>query len=195
VHAPAAYISEHPAEVALTSQVSTPVTEPSSPEHEPATTGAESQTGFATLWEFALAINRDDASALALAANGSDGGIQIDAAELRKLLSTVWFRSVFPRLSSSWRERLFEMLIESMPVQDQIVRLGRQLVPLSKASYAQLNELMERTDLPDAVRPDVQILVAVGRLWGEEALQRYQFTGELPASPSRFGTLLQGLRG
>jgi hypothetical protein len=179
----------------LSAQVSVQVTEPSSPEHEPATTSAAPRTAFASLWEFALAVNREDASALALAANGSDGGIQIDAAELRKLLGTVWFRSVFPRLSTSWRERLFEMLIEQMPVQDQIVRLGRQLVPLSKASYAQLNELMERTDLPDAVRPDVQILLAVGRLWGEEALQRYQFTGELPASPSRLGTLLQGLRG
>ena len=195
VHSPSAYISEHPAEVAVSAQVPAPVTEPSSPEDEPAATTAASQTGFASLWEFALAVNREDAAALALAANGSDGGIQIDAAELRKLLGTVWFRSVFPRLSSSWRERLFEMLIQRMPVQDQIVRLGRQLVPLSKASYAQLNELMERPDLPDAVRPDVQILVAVGRLWGEEALQRYQFTGELPASSSRFGTLLQGLRG
>jgi hypothetical protein len=66
---------------------------------------------------------------------------------------------------------------------------------LSEISYSQLNDIVTRTDLPDPVRTDMQVLVAVGRLWGEEALQRCQFAGEAPASPSRFGMLLQGLRG
>ena len=57
------------------------------------------------------------------------------------------------------------------------------------------DEVIARTDLPELVRSDVQVLIAVGRLWGEEALQRCQFTGEMPASPSKFGMLPQGLRG
>ena len=150
---------------------------------------------FGSLWEFALAVNRGDAPALALASNGSDGGVPIDAAELRKLLGTVWFRSVFPRLSRSWRDRLFEVLIDGVSFQNQLLTLGRQFVPLSNASYSQLNDVIARTDLPDLVRSDVQVLIAVGRLWGEEALQRCQFTGEVPASPTKFGMLMQGLRG
>src|SRR6185503_8270543 len=119
---------------------------------------------FGSLWEFALAVNRGDAPALALASNGSDGGVPIDAAELRKLLGTVWFRSVFPRLSRSWRDRLFEVLIDGVSFQNQVLTVGRQFVPLSSASYSQLNDVIARTDLPDLVRSDVQVLIAVGRL-------------------------------
>src|SRR6185436_7847659 len=147
---------------------------------------------FGSLWEFALAVNRGDAPALALASNGSDGGVPIDAAELRKLLGTVWFRSVFPRLSRSWRDRLFEVLIDGVSFQNQVLTVGRQFVPLSSASYSQLNDVIARTDLPDLVRSDVQVLIAVGRLWGEEAMQRCRFTGEMPATPSKFGLLMHG---
>jgi cell division GTPase FtsZ len=174
--------------------ISTPAIAAALPEPEPVITGPAAKA-FGSLWEFALAVNRGDASALTLAGNGSDGGVPIDAAELRKLLGTVWFRSVFPRLSRSWRDRLFEVLIDGVSFQNQMLTLGRQFVPLSKVSYSQLNDVVARTDLPELVRSDVQVLIAVGRLWGEEALQRCQFTGEMPASPSKFGMLLQGLRG
>lgn len=164
----------------------TPVTVPPARSTAPA---------FGSLWEFALAVNRGDAAALTLAGNGSDGGVPIDGAELRKLLGTVWFRSVFSRLSGSWRDRLFEVLIERVPVQNHLLRVGRHTVPLSEVSYSQLTDIVTRTDLPDSVRMDVQVLVAIGRLWGGEALQRCQFAGEAAAVPSKFGTLLTGLRG
>ena len=180
--------------VAITTQTSTPATERSRPDSESANTGHPAPA-FGSLWEFALAVNRGDAAALALAGNGSDGGVPIDAAELRKLLGTVWFRSVFPRLSRSWRDRLFEVVIERVPLQNHVLRVGRHSMSLSEVSYSQLNDIVTRTDIPDPVRMDMQILIAVGRLWGEEALQRCQFAGEVPASPSRFGMLLQGLRG
>jgi hypothetical protein len=118
----------------------------------------------------------------------------IDATEIRKLLGTVWFRSVFARLSRSWRDRLFEVVIERIPLEDQLLKVGRQLLPLSQINYSQLNELASRPDLSDLVRSDVQVLIAVGRLWGEDAIKRCQFAGELSTPPSRLGTILNGLR-
>ena len=171
-----------------------PISAPAIPTPAISTPPVDVPPPFGSLWEFALAVNRGDAPALALASNGSDGGVPIDAAELRKLLGTVWFRSVFPRLSRSWRDRLFEVLIDGVSFQNQLLTLGRQFVPLSSASYAQLNDVIARTDLPDLVRSDVQVLIAVGRLWGEEALQRCRFTGEMPAPPTKFGMLMHGLR-
>lgn len=110
-----------PATAAITTQTSPPATERSRPDSESAATGHPAPP-FGSLWEFALAVNRGDAAALALAGNGSDGGVPIDAAELRKLLGTVWFRSVFPRLSRRWRDRLFEVVIESVPLQNHVLR-------------------------------------------------------------------------
>ena len=180
-----------PATIPAPAPVPTPAA--SLPEPEPVTRGPAEKV-FGSLWEFALAVNRGDAAALTLASNGSDGGVPIDAAELRKLLGTVWFRSVFPHLSRSWRDRLLQVLIDGVSFQNQVLVLGRQFVPLSKISYSQLNDIIGRIDLPDLVRSDVQVLIAIGRLWGEEALQRCRFTGEVPASPTKFGMLMQGLR-
>lgn len=149
---------------------------------------------FGSFWELALAVNRGDATALALAGNGTDGGVPIDATELRKLLGTVWFRSVFPRLSRSWRDRLFEVVTERVPFQNHLIRVGRHSVPLSEITYSQLNDIVTRTDVPDPVRMDMQVLLAVGRLWGDEALRHCQFAGAAPAPPSKFGGLLQGWR-
>ena len=186
--------SAPPPEAAAPAPITTPAIAPAITAPAISTPPVEVPPSFGSLWEFALAINRGDAPALALASNGSDGGVQIDAVELRKLLGTVWFRSVFPRLSRNWRDRLFEVLIDGVSFQNQLLTVGRQCVPLSNASYSQLNDVIARTGLPDLVRSDVQVLIAVGRLWGEEALQRCQFTGEVPASPTKFGMLMQGLR-
>ena len=131
---------------------------------------------------------------IALAADGKSCDIPIESSEVRKLVGTVWFRSVFSRFSRSWRDRLFEVLIERVPLQNQVLKLGGQCVPLSQASVVQLNDIAARTDLPDLLRADVLLLTAIGRLWGEEALRRCQFSGELPAPPSKLGMLLR-LRG
>ena len=170
--------------------VAPPAVEPTRPE-EP-----KPRSSFSSLWEFAIAVNRSDPAALALASNGSDGGIPIDRAELRKLLGTVWFRSVFLRLSTDWRDRLLQVLTEGVPLQNCVVKMGRHAVPLSEIEYPQLNDVATHTDLPDAVRADVQLLIAIGRLWGKDALQRCRFIGDGHAAPlSRFASLLQGIRG
>ncbi len=168
-----------------------PAPEPPAPEPlaAPATiaTSRETEQEFSSFRDFARALNRGDAAALALAANGSEASIGFDDVELRKLLTAVWFRGVFERLSRSWRERLFDAVIELVPVPNHVVRVGRHAVPLSEVSVTQLDDLATRTDLPEAVRRDVQLLIAIGRFWGEDAIRRCQFTVEASAEPSRFG--------
>jgi cell division GTPase FtsZ len=130
---------------------------------------------FSTFWEFAVAVNRSDPVALALANNGATSEISIDGAELRKLLGTMWFRTVLARLSSDWRERVLEVLIENAPVADHAVRLGRQTVYLRDLSHAQLQEIAAKTLVPDAVRPDLDLLITVGRFWGGDTVKRLRF--------------------
>lgn len=144
---------------------------------------------FGSFWDFALALNRGDAAALAIARDGSETEIPIHGVELRKLLTIVWFRSVFAHLSGTWRDRLFQVLIDELPLQNHVLKVGRHVLPLSEMNYTQLSETITRTDLADAVRGDLQLLTAVGRLWGDEALRRCQFTGDTAAAPSRFDML------
>jgi len=179
-------------DLALTPPVSAQAASAVAPHPDQAPTPAT----FSTLWEFALAVNRSDQAALTVAANGSNGGIQIDGPELRKLLSTVWFRSVFSRLSADWRERLFAALTGSVPISNWTVKAGRQPRLLHDLDYEELTELGLRSDLSDALRSDVQLLLSVGRLWGEDAVHRCQFVDEAPAPrPSRVATLFASLRG
>jgi len=49
---------------------------------------------FSTFWEFAVAVNRSDSAALALASNGVTSDIPFDETEVRRLINTMWFRSV-----------------------------------------------------------------------------------------------------
>ena len=74
----------------------------------PRAVAPKARAPFPSFRDLALAVNRGDATAVALATNGSDPAIRIDGAELRKLLTTFWFRSVFERLSQAWRTRLLE---------------------------------------------------------------------------------------
>ncbi len=176
----------------------TPAAEPIAPEsRDDAPAQQPTAPAFSNFFDFARAVNRGDAAALALAEDGSEPAIPIGGAELRKLLTAVWFRSVFERLSPAWRERLLEAVTALVPLTNHKLRVGRQTVPLSDLSLAQLNDLAARIDLPEALRPDVQVLTAVGRFWCEEALWRCQFTGDGAAEASRFdkalriGSLLQ----
>jgi hypothetical protein len=81
---------------------------------------------FATFWEFAVAVNRADPAALALAGNGAISVFPVEGADVRKLLTTMWFRTVLARLSREWHERLLNALIEYVSVSDHPVKLGRQ---------------------------------------------------------------------
>src|SRR5262249_30301756 len=121
---------------------------------------------FSTFTEFAAAVNRSDAGALALAGNGVTSEIPLDGAEGMPLLNALWFRSVIPRLSREWRDRVLDVLIDSVLLKDHPVKLGWQSTHLRELSYAQLQELAARIPVLDVVRPDLDLLIAVGRLWG-----------------------------
>jgi cell division GTPase FtsZ len=149
---------------------------------------------FASLLEFAVAVNRADPAALALA-RGKASEIPIDGADVRKLLGTLWFRGVVPHLSEEWRTRLFDALRTSAEIPNHVVRLGRQQTRVSELGDAQLREVVASRLLPDAVRQDVELLAAVARAWGEDALRQLQFR-EMAAPPptSAFSSLLHGIR-
>jgi len=153
-------------------------------------------SSFPTFWEFAVALNRSDPSAVALAGNGATSEIPIDGTELRKLLGMMWFRTVLGRLSPQWRDRLFNVLIDTATVPDHVLKLGRQTMHLSELSHEQLQEIDAKTIVPDWVRPDLDLLVTVGRFWGADAVKRFRFV-EAPArqEPSMMESLLEKLRG
>jgi cell division GTPase FtsZ len=157
---------------------------------EPDTTPAPSP--YATFWDFAVALNRSSPDALALAGNGAAADVPVDAIELRRLLGTIWFRSVLTRLSRAWRERLLETLITSAAVPDHQLRFGRKTARLRELSYEQLQEIRAKTMLPDDVQADLDLLVTVGRYWGPDAVKRFQFV----APPERSGpSMVESLLG
>jgi cell division GTPase FtsZ len=137
---------------------------------------------FATFWEFAVAVNRSDPAALALAGDGATSDIPLDGAEVRKLLSVMWFRTVLARLSRDWRDRLLNALIEFVPVSDHTVKLGRHTMHLRELTYEQLQDIGAKTLVPDVVRPDLDLLITVGRFWGADAVKRIRFV-EAPEQP------------
>ena len=147
---------------------------------------------FSTFWEFAVAVNRSDPAALALASNGATSTFPIDGAEVKKLVSVMWFRTVLARLSGDWRERLLAVLVEHVPMSDHLVKLGRHTMHLRELSYAQLQEIDSKTPVPDAVRADLDLLMTVGRFWGADAVKRFRFVEapEQPRASSKVESLL-----
>lgn len=165
------------------------IVEPGRPDQE------EHQRAFSGFREFAVAVNRLDPAAVALASNGTSSEIPIDASDLRKLLGTFWFRSVFTALSKNWQDRLLDVLLASGAILDHVVKIGRRPVHLSELTFEQLKQVTEETILPDAVRSDLELLVAVGRLWSSETLKRFEFSPVPEASePSRLALLVQQFR-
>jgi len=156
--------------------------EPQEPEEDRPAVEPVPQSGFATFWEFAVAVNRSDPAALALAGNGATSTIPIDGTELRKLLSVMWFRTVLARLSKDWRDKLLSALVEYVPVSDHSVKVGRQTMHLRELTYAQLQEVGARTLVPDMVRPDLDLLITVGRFWGADAVKKLRFV-DAPEQP------------
>lgn len=162
---------------------------------EPLQEHPRQQPAFATLWEFALAVNRSDPAALAVAGNGAKTAIPIEGSEVKKLVGTVWFRSVVPKLSMDWRTRLLEALVDSVAVQNHALKVGRRTTHLSELSGIDL-EAIAPLSVPDVVRSDLELLQAIGRLWGAEALARVRFIEEHPrdANRSRIMSVLHGFR-
>jgi len=150
---------------------------------------------FTTFRDFAVALNRSDPAALALAGNGATSDIRVDSSELRRLLGTIWFRSVLSRLHEDWRERLLHVLIESATVPDHVVKRGRQTIHLRELSYQELEEMSSKTSVPDSIRPELDLLLAVGRFWGADAVKRFRFA-DVPEhhEPSMMDSLLHKFR-
>ena len=150
---------------------------------------------FSTFWEFALALNRSDPAALKLAGNGAECDIPMDGRELRKLLGTFWFRSVFPRLSPEWQDRILNVLVEHVTIPNHAVRHGRRTVHLHEMTMEQRRQMVTEQGLPEGIRADLQLLTTVATLWGGEVLGRFEFT-PVPeaADTSRIALLLQPFR-
>jgi cell division GTPase FtsZ len=151
---------------------------------------------YSGLWEFALALNRSDPRAVALASDGARCSMPLEITDIRKLLSTFWVRSLFPRLSSLWRDRMLETLLQRVAIPDHAVKNGRHTTRVSELTHEELTRILAGTMFPVAVRRDLQLLVAVGTLWGGETIRRFEFT---PVSvevqkPSRLGSLLEVFR-
>src|SRR5262245_250838 len=157
-------------------------------ERAPASTDGD-RPAFASFWEFAVAMNRSDPVALALARGGASDDLPIEPADVKKLLGTVWFRGVVPRLSESWKIRVLDALVDGVAVPNHPVRRGKQHVRLSDMNYQDLLELAKTSTLA-AIRPDLDLLLAVGRLWGEDGLRRVPFAD---ATPNGTQTMLAGL--
>jgi hypothetical protein len=148
---------------------------------------------FATIGDFAKALNRLDPVALELAAGEPLPDIIIDGPAVTKLLGTIWFRSIFPRLSSSWRELMLAALAESVVIPNHALPRGRGFVRLADASYDELRDIAAKTPATGAAGTDLQLLLAIMRLWGDEARRRLHFVDAPGPSPSRLGAML-GLR-
>lgn len=155
----------------------------------------EASPSYATFWDFARAVNRSDPSALAIAANGTDAEILMDGRELKKLLSTFWFRSVFPRLSKDWQERVLNVVTEHASISDHAIGKGRSVVHLREMTPEQRQRVMSDPTVPEEVRADLQLVTTVAMLWGEDALKRFDFVPATQApDSSRLAALLQPFR-
>jgi cell division GTPase FtsZ len=144
---------------------------------------------FATLAEFAKALNRLDPMALDLAAGDPLPDMSIEGPDVKQLLGTFWFRSIFPRLSPSWRERLLEAFATTVVIPNHVVWRGKQAVHLADASYGELKDIAENTIVNGAVGTDLHVLLAIARLWGEEAWRRLHFVEVAASESSRLGAL------
>jgi hypothetical protein len=148
---------------------------------------------FTSLLEFAVAVNRADPAALALARDDASR-IPIDGADVKKLLGTLWFRGVVTQLSPAWRTRLFEALRGSAEFSDHTVKVGRRHARLSELGSAELREMAARRSPQDAVRQDAELLADIARIWGDDALRQLQFREAAAlATPSGLSSLLEGI--
>src|SRR4029078_1067679 len=128
----------------------------------------------ASLWEFAVAVNRSDPAALAVARDGTRSEISFDGREVKKLLGTMWFRGVVSRLSPEWRDRLLEALVAGAAVPDHVLQMGRHTARPSQLNLLQLEDVCTNTSVADGTRTDLEFLITVANLWGEQALGRFQ---------------------
>jgi hypothetical protein len=64
-------------------------------------------------------------------------------------------------------------------------------VHLAEASYDDLKEIAAKTTVNGAAGTDLQLLLAIARVWGEEGLRRLRFVEvATPEGSSRLGAML-----
>jgi hypothetical protein len=76
-----------------------------------------------------------------------------------------------------------------------VVKRGRQTIHLRELSYEELEAINSQTSVPDWIRPDLDLLIAVGRFWGADAVKRVRFA-DVPErqEPSMMDSLLHKFR-
>jgi hypothetical protein len=140
--------------------------------------------------DLAKALNRMDPIAVEFAGRDPVPDILIEGPAVRKLVGAVWFRSVFPRLSLSWRERMLDALAGSIEIPNHVLSRGRQAIHLADGSYKDLQEIAAKRSLSGAAAADLHFVLDVMRLWGEDALRRLRFVeAAAPDNASRLSTL------
>jgi hypothetical protein len=177
--------------------VSGPESSPTADNATTASVGRESGAEalmFETFWDFARALARSDAWAMELAADAPPPDMAIEGETVRKLLSTLWVKSIFPLLSDAWRARLLDVLQRQVEIPNHMMRLGRQQVRLADMSHEQLKNIAANTLITGPVGADMQLLIGVGNLWGPSSVGRLRFGEAPPTDAPRIGSLL-GLRG
>jgi len=130
---------------------------------------------YVTVGDLARGINRLDPVALELAAGDADPDILIEGPAVRKLVGAVWFRSVFQKLSSSWRERLLDELADSLVIPNHVLSRGRQPIHLADGSHEDLSAIAASMAVSGAAGADLHLVLAVVGLWGEDARRRLRF--------------------
>jgi hypothetical protein len=117
--------------------------------------------------------------------------MSIEGSAVRQLLGVFWFKSIFPRFSPAWRERLFDALAATLVLPNHVLSKGRQPTHLADATHDELKAIAVRTAVNDAAGADLQLLLLIMRLWGEEARGRLQFVeAPAPQASSRLSALL-----
>jgi hypothetical protein len=145
---------------------------------------------FATVGDLARALNRRDPIALEIAARDPERDISIEGATVRKLVVAIWFRSVFPKFSSAWQERLLDALAASVVIPNHVLLRGRQPIRLADGSYDDLKAIASSTTVSGAAGADLHLVLAILGLWGEDARSRLQFLDvAAPERSSRLGAL------
>jgi hypothetical protein len=145
---------------------------------------------FATVGDLARALNRLDPVALELAAGDPGPDILVEGPMVRKLVGAIWFRSIFPKLSSSWRARLLGALAESVLIPNHELSHDRQPIHLADGSVEDLKAIAATTAVGGAAGADLHLVLAIVGLWGEEARSRLRFVDvAAPARSSRLGAL------
>ena len=149
---------------------------------------------FATVVDLARALNRLDRTALELAARDPGPDILIEGPMVRKLVDAIWFRSIFPKLSSSWHERLLDALAASVVIPNHVLSRGRQAVHLADGSYDDLKAIAASRTVSSEAGSDLHLVLAIVGLWGEDARSRLRFISvAAPERASRLGALF-GMR-